>query len=359
MEHNELKVRVLITVPSINRTGGVSSLYQVLKLDQEINCDYFNIQIKDRIRYCRFLGFIIMYLIFFLKCTRYDIIHLNPSFNRRSYYRDMLFIFIAKVMKCKVIVYWHGWQDTFEEKLKRSCVRKFLFIRSYGRVDISIVLGTVFKEKLLGLGYNRKVIIETNCFDNTFLINNKNIKNIKIGEPVRLLFLARIEKQKGIYVAIDSFNFLFKKGYNLELLIAGTGSEVKSVLKYLNDEKIKNVKYVGNVTGFEKHELLLSSDILLFPSLSEGLPLTILEGMAYGLAIVSSTVGGIPDVILNGENGYLVESLNPNDYADIVEFLLNDKEKQIEISHNNTLKANSKFLPEMLKSRLVSIYNNI
>ena len=339
MLDNKVVKRVLITVPDKKASGGVSALYQVLKMDQESNCVYFNIQFGKRIKCCRFLGLLIMYIHFFLKCFKYKIIHLNPSLKKKSYYREMLLIIIAKLMSCKVIVYWHGWQNSFEEKIERSKIHKMLFAKTYCRVDICIVLGTVFKEKLLKLGYKNKILIETLVVAYKYLKTDNLDKNRKIGNPIRILFLSRIEKLKGIYIAIDTLILLTKKGYNLELVIAGTGNEIKPVMEYLNDRNIRNIICFGNVSGIEKHNLLKSSDILLFPSFTEGLPLTILEGMAYGLPIVTRPIGGIQDIIINGENGYLTESLRPEDYVGIIERLINDKKKYQEISRKKCFKS--------------------
>jgi glycosyltransferase involved in cell wall biosynthesis len=359
MEDNKT-LRVLITIPDIKSSGGVTALYKILKMDHEANCEYFNVISGKRIKNFRFIAFIKMYVQFCLKCFRYKIIHLNPSLNRNSYYRDMILIFIAELMRCKVIVHWHGWMDSFEAKIGNSKIRKMLFLTTYGRVDLCIVLGTVFKEKLLKLGYKKKILIETNCFDDSYLKNDNLDKNRKIGNPIRLLFLSRIEKQKGIYIAIDTLSLLTKKGYNCELIVAGTGNEIESTMKYINDNNLENIIFVGYVSGIEKHKLLKDSHFLLLPSFySEGLPLTLLEGMAYGLPIVTRPVGSIKDIIINGENGYLTESMRPDDYVEIIERLINDKEKYKEISQKNILKAHSMFLPEKLKKRLITVYNNI
>jgi len=359
MVDNKLKRKVLIIVPDLKAYGGVSSLYQALKMDQITNCEYFNIQFAKGIKHFRFIGLVVIYFLFFLKCFKYKIIHLNPGLVRKSYYREMLLILIAKLMHCKIIVYWHGWLNSFEEKIKNSKIRSMLFLKTYGRAELCIVLGTVFREKLLRLGYKNRILIETNSFDDTYLKNDILEKNRKQNYPIRLLFLSRIIKQKGIYIAIDTLNLLTEGGYNVELLVAGDGKELKSTMKNVADRNLVNIIFIGNVTGKEKHNLLKRSHIIIFPSFTEGLPMTILEGMAYGLPIIAKSVGGIPDIIKDGENGYLTDSVNPIDYAKIIERLINDYQKYKEISFNNILKANSTFLPENLRNRLISIYNNI
>ncbi len=80
---------------------------------------------------------------------------------------------------------------------------------------------------------------------------------------------------------------------------------------------------------------MVASDVLVLPSLSEGFPVTILEAMASGLSIVATTVGGLPEIVKDGENGFLVE---PNNYGQIAEkviLLLEDEELRYKISKNN------------------------
>jgi len=271
----------------------------------------------------------------------------------------MFLIIIAKLLKCKLIVYWHGWQNSYEDKIKKSKIRRNLFLRTYGKVNLSVVLGSVFKQKLLDLGYKAKVIIGTNSFDDTYL-KTDNIKTSRIlTYPIQLLFLSRIKKQKGIYITIDTHQLLLKKGHSIDLTIAGDGNELKPAMKYVDENNFKNIKFTGFLSGIEKHQLLKKSHILLFPSFTEGLPLTIIEAMAYGLPVITRPVGGIPDIIQNGEHGYLTESMQPEDYAALIEIIIKNNKKYEEISKNNISKVKSEFLPESLRNRLIETYNNI
>lgn len=356
MANNTLGRKVLITIPDPDTSGGVSMLFRALNMDQIQNCRYFNIQYGKKMKYCQPIGTAIMYFLFFIKCFSYKVIHLNPSLNISSYYRDMFLIIIARMMNCKIIVYWHGWQDSYEEKIKVSRIHRNMFAKTYGKVNLSIVLGTVFKVKLSELGYKGKILIETNTFDDTYLKMDNSDKGQKIKYPVQLLFISRIVKQKGIYTAIDTHHLLTEEGYSAVLKIAGEGEELKPAMKYVADNNFKNIIFTGYLSGMAKHALLKESHILLFPSLTEGMPLTILEAMAYGLPVITRPVGGIPDIIKDGENGYLTESTNPADYAALIELLLKNDKKYEEISKNNLLKASSTFLPESLRARLIEIY---
>ena len=98
-----------------------------------------------------------VFLIFFLKLRKIQVVHINPSLDTKAFYRDMVFAFIAKQLyKRKTIIYWHGWQNEFYSKIKNSKILKFLFKNTFGVADIQIVLANEFAEGLRYLGYKKK-----------------------------------------------------------------------------------------------------------------------------------------------------------------------------------------------------------
>lgn len=116
-----------------------------------------------------------------------------------------------------------------------------------------------------------------------------------------------------------------KKEGSIPLLIGGDGEIVKMQQLFEKNKVTEGVFFQGWVKGRDKDRLLQESSIFLFPSYNEGMPVVLLEAMAYGLAIVTTNVGGIPDLIDHGVNGYLCE---PGDISDItkrvIELLEND-----------------------------------
>ena len=75
----------------------------------------------------------------------------------------------------------------------------------------------------------------------------------------------------------------------------------------------------------------------MFPSLYEGLPLSLIEAMASGCVIVASSVGGINDLIVDGKNGYKIKNYDVDEYVKIIEMLINDRNLMETISLNNKL----------------------
>jgi glycosyltransferase involved in cell wall biosynthesis len=122
------------------------------------------------------------------------------------------------------------------------------------------------------------------------------------------------------------------------LILIGDGEE-KERLEALSIKLgiQKSVQFIGEVPHEQIPSYMQQADIFVLPSISEGFPSVILEAMACGLPIVASRVGGIPDIITNDTNGYLVEVKDSTDLANKMIILLQDDVLRKKISDNNRL----------------------
>jgi glycosyltransferase involved in cell wall biosynthesis len=357
---NSEVVKILILTPNLSNPGGVSALYNILKLDKFENIEYFNVQgKKGQGLIFRLFGLWISYLEFFFKCFSFDIVQINPSFDRKSFYRDGLYILISRIVGKKVLVYWHGWNTVFQDTVQ-SGTFSYLFLKlTYKRAHSHIVLGSIFKDRLINLKIDSKdIIIESNAADDSFLKENQITEKEKNGQ-IELLFIARIEEQKGIMIVLDTMKILNEKG-NYHLKIAGDGPLLNAAKNKVLKEQINNVDFLGQINGVDKHNAFSGADILFFPTYyPEGMPISIIEGILYGLVIVSRPVGGIPDWVKVPSNGVLTDSLDPLDYVALIESLCVDKEKMHQVEVTNKEYAQSYFTPSALTKRMLTNYSNI
>lgn len=350
-------MKVLINVPDLTRRGGVAGLFNTLKIQDKYDfVDLYNIHNDGN----RIIGLLAKYITFFLKSRKYSIVHINPSLGYKSFWRDALFMLIAKINGCKTLVYWHGWEETYEKRIKNSFILLKVMQITFLRANGIVVLGTVFKNKIKALGYKGRIWIETNAVDDSYL-KDKVFHTDKQGKDQKILFLSRIETEKGIYIALDAIKILQNRFSNsLQFIIAGDGSQLENVKDYIEKNDIKNVVVQGHVEGELKHKVLADSSIYLFPTYyPEGLPITILEAMLYGHVVITRPVGGIPDIVEDKVNGILIRSKDPQDFADAVESFLVDQEILLCVSANNMEKARALFVRNKVNERLINIYNEI
>lgn len=142
------------------------------------------------------------------------------------------------------------------------------------------------------------------------------------------------------------------------LIIAGDGPDLPAVKSYVEEKGIPNIKFLGHVSGENKMKVLLESHVMIFPSFTEGLPNAILEGMLYGMPIISRATGGIPGVIQQNINGYLTESYDSSIFAEFLSTLAFDSTLYKNIAETNHRIALQKFTSEKVKERILKIFEN-
>jgi glycosyltransferase involved in cell wall biosynthesis len=179
------------------------------------------------------------------------------------------------------------------------------------------------------------------------------------SEVITLLFLGLICKPKGIFDLIEVIaNNKDKYRSRIKLLIAGNGE-----VQHLKDMIAKNhiediVEFLGWISHEGKANVLNDSDIYILPSYHEGLPISILESMAYGKAIISTNVGGIPEIVRNKENGILINSGNLKQIEQAIDFFLKNPE-QLVLYGEASKRIVQKFLPHEVIKELEHIYKSV
>jgi glycosyltransferase involved in cell wall biosynthesis len=265
----------------------------------------------------------------------------------------------------RVLVFVHGWDHRFEDSVIASGWKSFWFKNTFVKSDEFLVLGQLFKEKLhqLGVPSHKPIRVISTIADDRFLPDLKmDQKFDSYQSQVKVLFLSRMVKEKGIYIALDAFNIARKalKGRDLSLIMAGSGDELEEAKRYVAENDIPNVEFLGFITGDQKGQVLNEAHIMLFPTYyGEGLPCTILEGMLYGMPIISRINAGIPDVVVHQVNGFLSDSKAPSIFADYLQQLIKDPELYHQIMHANHQKAKEHFTSTGVRDRLLRIYQEV
>lgn len=281
------------------------------------------------------------------------LIQLNPSLGDRALLRDGILLLISKTLGKRVLVFLHGWDVSCEQRL-----RGFLgwFFRSvYFQSDAFVVLAREFRDKLQAFGYQGPIHIETTAIPSPNY--NALLNDGHRHEQFRILFLARVEREKGVYEAIDAYRIAKASQPQITLTVAGDGSELPLVKQYVARNRVAGVTFTGYVTGSSKQSLLNGSDCYLFPTFfGEGMPTTVLEAMAHGLPIITRSVGGLKDFFLDGRMGFITERKDPCVFAAFLELLAGDSAFCSRIATFNRTFALRYFCAEVVAQRISRIH---
>jgi glycosyltransferase involved in cell wall biosynthesis len=146
--------------------------------------------------------------------------------------------------------------------------------------------------------------------------------------PLRLLFLGLICEKKGIFDLLKVIKKGIEDNRSLMLTIGGIG-EVARLTDEIDRLGLRgSVEYLGWVSAEVRDMLMRKTDIFILPSYGEGMPMTILEAMSYAIPVISTPVGGIPELVIEDETGFLVK---PGDLSGLYERIIElatDEEKR-------------------------------
>lgn len=276
------------------------------------------------------------------------IVHIHTA-SYNSFKRSAWYVKMGKLMGRKVILHIHGGGFKEYYATNPEWISSIL-----NRCDALITLSESWK------GFFQEV---TTCANISVLENvvpfpvEKQCN--KASAQLHFLFLGLIDEAKGIFdlISVLNGNKQVVRG-KMVLHIGGNGkvSELKKIIQNCGLEEV--VKYEGWVAGNKKIELLQDSDIFILPSYVEGLPVSILEAMSYRMPILSTPVGGIPEVVENGVNGILfTPGDNDRMMTAIMRLLENDdeREKMGEESFNRV----KPHFPDCVARKLETIYCSV
>jgi len=282
------------------------------------------------------------------------IVHLHTAADG-SFWRKVQITKLAKFFGKEVVLHVHAsrFKDYYNEasEKKKNWIKKEL-----ERVDTLIVLSESWRKWFESIGVDAKKI-EVLHNITSYPIDMLQAK--KQDGKVHFLFMGEIGERKGIFDIIRSLA-KYKENLNgkIELRIGGNKME-EELKKNITDNNLQDmVIFEGWVGGQKKLELLNWADVFILPSFNEGLPISILEAMSYSHPVISTPVGGIPEVVETEVNGVIVTPGNDEEiFAAIKKYV--DNPSLIAVEGKESCKRAETYLPDYVLNHLRRIYENL
>jgi glycosyltransferase involved in cell wall biosynthesis len=179
------------------------------------------------------------------------------------------------------------------------------------------------------------------------------------ARPLRLLYLGRLVREKGLYELIEGLQLARSRGAAAELILAGDGPEAAALGEAVAAGGGEPVGFVGPVRGPDKLTLLRWADVLALPSYSEGLPYALLESMAAGVPAIATRVGAIPEVVADGVNGLLLEPRSAPAIAVAIDTLTQDRAALTRMSEASRATIAAHYSIGRLAAQLDALYTRL
>lgn len=333
------KKNILIIGSDLKVKGGmVSVIKNYLDYQDWESCNIHYIPCYIEKNLIIMLGFYFLSLIKikrFIRRNDIDLVHLHMA-ERGSFFRKAFIVKMCKKRKLKVVIHHHGAE--FELFYNNSCNMIKKYIRNIlHSADLNIVLSKRLVQMVINISPNANVRFLYNAVK-TYTHNRYNTSGNNI------LFLGRLGERKGVYDLLNVIkNIDSSLPQEIMFSLCGDG-EVDKVTKVCEELGIKHrINHIGWIDDQLKGKFLHNTLINVLPSYNEGLPMTILETMSYGIPNISTNIASIPEVIISNENGYLINPGDVESLALYIKKLVFDESLRSEMSQESYNLVTNKF----------------
>mgnify|MGYP003289040933 CR=1 FL=1 len=343
-----MKRKVLVVSTSNRSRGGIATVVSAIS-KQEVWAKYHCHWIKSHIdkgmarKLWQLLSSLLKYIALL---PFYQIVHIHVS-TTVSANRKYIFFKFAKMFGKKTVIHLHCgsqlseiWNSKYEDM--------------FTNCDRCLTLSNGIKDYILSRinPKGRFEVLYNPCPDVHCNKGDKKDNNT-------ILFAATLYKAKGYLDLIEAFGKIARQYPTWRLLLAGNGDRqegIEMARKYGIEER---VEFLGWIKGEKKEEVFRTSTIFCLPSYAEGFPMAVLDAWAYGLPVITTPVGGIPDIVIDGKNGLLFNPGDTEALASRLEMLISDKELRKRLSDEAYKLSATEFSLKTMSDRLSAIYNSI
>jgi glycosyltransferase involved in cell wall biosynthesis len=182
----------------------------------------------------------------------------------------------------------------------------------------------------------------------------KALEQVKQDDRVTITCVARLEPNKGVHYLLEALSLIKNDLDLVDVLIAGDGSQMAELIEQAHSLNLSNVNFLGARSDIP--EILSRSDIFVLTPTADTFPISIIEAMFGGQAVVTTNVGGIPEMVRDRETGLMVEPKNAGQLAEKLKLLIHDNQLRKTLGANAKKYAENHFTAEIMVKKIEAVY---
>ena len=295
----------------------------------------------------------------YLLHKRYDLCYVSLNAKGSGFYKDLLVVMLLKLFGKKIVYHFHNRGVATAQNRK---INDWLYRYAFNNTS-SILLSPLLYTDIKRYVKEKNVFYCANGIPAVSL--NDSTGEAEVSTTVcQILFLSNMIKEKGVYVLLDACKTLSDRNIPFVCHFVGawtevTEEELKGKVAELN--LTRQVHLHGKKTGAAKEAYLQNADIFVFPTSyhNECFPLVNLEAMQFSLPVISTTVGGIPDMVTDGKTGYLIPPNNASVLAEKLVYLINNPSVRESMGAQGRKLYEARFTLEKFETNMQNILSDV
>lgn len=297
-----------------------------------------------------------------VKVVKPQLVYVTPNACGGAFYKDFVVVQMLKCLGCQVVAHYHNkGVATHQDRWFDNILYKRFF------KDIKVILLSEFLYVDMKKYVNRKDVFI--CANGIPCSSELDSRSIPSSTPQTLiphiLFLSNLLVSKGVVVLLDALRILKGKGCSFICDFVGGETIEMDAVMFESEVAKRGLEgmaiYHGRKYGKDKEAFFCSADVFVFPTFyhNECFPLVLLEAMEHGLPCISTTEGGIPGIIEDGQTGYLVPKHDAQALAEKMQILLFDTDLRCNMGKNGRDKFEREFTLDRFEKRMCGILEEL
>lgn len=332
-------------------------------INQKFSTDYINLSTSSKLNEIGKYNFsklsrlisILFDIVYKNFKVSYDLCYLAISINGKAFYRDLIIVFLLKLFGNKIVLHLHNKGAASFNNIFRKLGYRYVF----NNTKVILLSNLLYSDIEKYVKKEQVYICPNGIPDSPQLRINKKSNN----EIVNILFLSNIMIEKGVLILLEACANLKERGQKFICHFVGGWKdfgkeEVNKILIRRNLDKC--VYFHGPKYDDDKKQFLEEADIFVFPTYkNETFGLVNLEAMKYSLPVISTFEGGIPDIVIDGETGFLCPQKDVDCLVEKIELLINNPELRIRMGEAGRKRFEENFTLEHFERRFTEILMQI
>jgi glycosyltransferase involved in cell wall biosynthesis len=294
-----------------------------------------------------------------LRRKRPSLVYMTLTPTGIGFLKDLLLVFVVKAFRVRMVYHLHGKGI----RSRQGLFWGFLYQCCFASARVILLSESLYPDLERYVSRSRVVVIPNGVALTCGSVEWEEIREQRKGPHLfTILFLGNLVKSKGVWTVMEAALNLKEKGLPFRLCVVGADFDVtRDELSLWAKQKglEREAVFPGFLDGADKAAVLKAADIFVYPTQNDTFPLVLLEAMQYGLPVVTTAEGAVPDIVDANQTGFVIPSGDAVALADKVEFLMREAEWRRNMGDQARLKFLREYTFEIFESRLRQLFKSL